>query len=279
MLNDDLSNKCHWQLWNEMESANTSTALIHGKVLRAALLIACLLMLFGQVNGRGEETMMQPIAATAVKLQGEIGRRIDLTAQRNVLALEDEGVFREKFLKPFLKVDGKRIHAEEVWGDYVGLGKHLEGVVRLAAYTRNGRLLKLKDDYLQQLLASQDPDGFIGWCDGQERNERPWIIHEACYLVHALVTDAQCFNENRSLTGARKLMDWILANAALSKQGVHQIGLTSALARLYAVSPDERYLNWLRDVEGLIRPSKTSASAGKGAAVNRNFMDEAGVGT
>lgn len=252
-------------------SGPVSTTLIHGKIRRAALLIACLLMLFGQVNGRGEETTMQPIAATAVKLHGEIGRRIDLTVQRNVLALEDEGVFREKFLKPFLKVDGKRIHSKEVWGDYVGLGQHLEGVVRLAAYTRNERLLKLKDDYFQLLLASQDPDGFIGWCDGQERNERPWIIHEACYLVHALVTDAQCFNEKRSLTGARKLMDWILANAPLSKQGVHQIGLASASVRLYAVSPDERYVNWLRDVEGLIQPSKTSAPAGNGAAAKPGF--------
>ncbi len=242
-----------------------STGLIRKHFRRVVPLIVPLIVLFGPIDGRGEGNSMQPIPSTAVKLHGEIGRRIDLTARQNILAIEDEGVFQEKFLKPFLKVDGKRIHSKEVWGEYVGLGKHLDGVARLAAYTQDERLLKLATNHFEQLLANQDTDGFIGWCDGQERNEKPWTIHEACYLIHALITHDHYFHDEGSLKAARRLAQWIFDHAAQSKYGVHQIGLASATARLYAVTRDEQYLNWLRDVEGLVRPTGTSSPSSNGA--------------
>jgi len=253
-----------------MKPANMSTGLIRRNFRRVVPIIVSLIMLFGHVNGRGEGNSMQLIPSTAVKLHGEIGRRIDLTARQNILAIEDEGVFQAKFLKPFLKVDGKRLHSKEIMGEYVGLGKHLDGVARLAAYTQDERLLKLANNYFEQLLACQDTDGFIGWCDGQERNERLWTIHEASYLIHALVTKAQYFHDERSLKAACKLAQWIFDHAAQSKFGVHQIGLSSALARLYAVTRDERHLNWLRDVEGLIRLKGTLSSNSNGADAKPN---------
>ncbi len=190
--------------------------------------------------------MLIPIRA--VQLNGELGRRIDLTIEKNIFALEDEGVFRKKFLKPFLKVQGKRIYSDQLYGGYIGLGKHLDAVTRLAAYTGDDRLTCLKDEYFGLLIASQDADGFIGWCDGQERMEKLWVLHEASYIIHALLSNAHYFQDADSMQAARKLTQWIINNAAQSKLGIHQVGFPTALVRLYTMTGDERCLDWLRHV-------------------------------
>lgn len=195
-----------------------------------------------------EDKYLHPVRITDVKLSGEIGRRIDLTIQKNIIAMDDEGVIKDKFLKPFIKVDGKRIYSNDVQGDYVGLGKTMEAMARLAAYAHNERLMRMKNDYFDILYANQDEDGFIGWADGKERNEKLWVIHEACYLIHCFITNYECFNDERSLHAAQKLADWILDNITKSKFGINQIGLPSALTRLYEVTQDQRYNHFLRDV-------------------------------
>jgi DUF1680 family protein len=195
-----------------------------------------------------EDKYLYPVKVTDIKLSGEIGRRIDLTVQKNILAMNDEGVIKDKFLKPFIKVEGKRICSNEIWGDYVGLGKTMEAITRLAAYTHNECLMKMKNDYFDILYAQQDEDGFIGWADGKERNEKLWVIHEACYLIQCFITNYEYFNDERSLQAAQKLADWILDNITQSKMGIYQIGLPSVLTRLYEVTQDQRYIHGLRDI-------------------------------
>lgn len=238
-----------------------STALIHRKNCRAALLTVCLLMLFGQVNGRGEETTMQPIAVTAVKLHGEIGRRIDLTVQRNMLAMHEEGVILDQFIKPFVKVDGRRDSKLATWG-YVGTGKCLDAITRCAAYSGNKELIAVKDRCFDLLCANQDDDGFIGWCDGEERTTKPWVVHEAAYLIHALISNHKYFRDGRSLRAATRLAHWIMDNASQTPFKAEHIGLPTAFAGLYEATNDKTYSNWMGSAETLLAsksedPNKT----------------------
>lgn len=97
-----------------------------------------------------------------VKIGGEIGRRIDVTVQNNLLKLKLE----EDFLKPFRERKAK--------DGFTGLGMLLDAAVRLAAYTGDPRVLDLKRHLVQEILKTQEADGYIGmmapnsrlWCFG-----------------------------------------------------------------------------------------------------------------
>ena len=64
---------------------------------------------------------LTPVDLRRVRVGGEIGRRIDVTVDQNLLALEIE----KEFLSPFQR--------KRASGGYVGLGKTIETAVRFAA--------------------------------------------------------------------------------------------------------------------------------------------------
>ena len=86
-----------------------------------------------------------------VRIRGEIGRRIDITVGNNVLKIDNDTVF----LKSFRKKDRGNF-------SYVGLGKHIDAVVRLAYHTGDKRLIALKDRLITELLKTQLDSGYIG---------------------------------------------------------------------------------------------------------------------
>jgi DUF1680 family protein len=209
-----------------------------------------------------EEKDLHSVKVTDVKLSGEIGRRIDLTIQKNIIAMADEGVIKDTLLKPFIKLDGKRDSKLAVW-DYVGLGKTMEAMVRLAAYSQNPRLTAIKDECFNIIYTNQDDDGFIGWCDGEERNKKLWVGCDSSYVLLALVTNYQYFHDERSLQPAKKLGKWLMDNASQIAYGVQQVGMPTAFARLYEVTHDEIYVNWMRDVSGLFGKKEDSVKEGE----------------
>lgn len=135
-----------------------------------------------------------------VQVGGEIGRRIRMTVEENILKLDLE----RDFLQPFRlrnKTDG-----------YIGLGKLLDSVVRLAAYTQDSRLITLKDQIVEELSRLQEPDGYIGIMEPASRMWKLWDIHEMSYLVYALASDHHFFQSKKSLNCAQRLADYIINN-------------------------------------------------------------------
>ena len=62
---------------------------------------------------------LNPVDIAAVKVDGEIGRRIDITIANNLLKLDIDKDFLESFIR---KNDG----------GYIGLGKLTDGVIRMS---------------------------------------------------------------------------------------------------------------------------------------------------
>lgn len=135
-----------------------------------------------------------------VHVGGEIGRRIRITVEENILKLDVE----RDFLQPFRlrnKTDG-----------YVGLGKLLDSVVRLAVHTQDSRLIALKERIVAEVSQLQEPDGYIGIMEPSSRMWKLWDIHEMSYLVYALASDHHFFHSQNSLNCARRLADYIIRN-------------------------------------------------------------------
>lgn len=188
---------------------------------------------------------VMPLDIRQVKVEGEIGRRIDLTANANLLNLEMETTFFQPFRERNLP-EG-----------YIGLGKLIDATVRFAAYTNDPHILQLKAQLVTEAINLQDPDGYIGILLPESRIWGMYDIHETSHLVLGLANDYRYFGEKASLDAARKLADYTLDRWSAESDripgpgGVRgkmygvTTGLDEALLALYAQTHDARYLDFL----------------------------------
>ena len=148
----------------------------------------------------------QPLGHRQVKLGGELGRRIDLTIQGNLLKLDID----HDFLKPF---------QERKSNDFIGLGMLIDAVVRLAAYTGDPKVVAIKKRLVAETIKTQERDGYIGTMIPANRMWRLWDLGEMQGIVYGLLSDYRLFDERESLAAAQKLADYILARWTGEPQG------------------------------------------------------------
>ncbi len=142
--------------------------------------------------------VLTPLDLRQVRVGGEIGRRIDITVSNNLLVLDAD----RDFLPPFQKRTAK--------DGYIGLGKLMDATVRFAAYTGDPRVLALKRHLVEETLAAQQPDGYLGIMTPAQRVQGLWDVHELGYLIWALLADYQYFGEQSSLAAARRAADYLV---------------------------------------------------------------------
>ena len=196
----------------------------------------------GPVSAAANDDTLKALDLRQVKVGGEIGRRIDVTVNNNLLALNAE----KDFLPPF--------RAKNAREGYIGLGKLIDAAVRFAAYTNNGKVLALKKHLVDEAIKMQEPDGYIGMMAAPDRMWGLWDIHEMGYIIFALTSDYHYFGEKRSLDAARKAADYILERWAHKPadwpQNFHWAthvaltGVERTLLALYGETGARRYLDF-----------------------------------
>jgi uncharacterized protein len=139
-----------------------------------------------------------PIDLHAIEVGGEIGRRVAVTVNNNLMAIDLD----RDFLAPFQK--------HESPDGYVGLGKTLDAFARLAAHTGNAQLIQRKRHLVNKLLETQEQDGYIGIMKPEARIATLWDVHEMAYLVLGLASDYRFCGEKASLDAACKLADYLV---------------------------------------------------------------------
>ena len=134
----------------------------------------------------------------ATLVEGEIGRRIGVTIQGNLLQLDVD----RDFLAPF------RDRSRQ--GGFVGLGMFIDGLVHMAKHTGDQRVLDLKNRTVAAAIAAQQPDGYLGIMPAESRTWRLWDPHESAYLIHGLTSDFLLFGEKDSLAAAERIADRLI---------------------------------------------------------------------
>ena len=188
-----------------------------------------------------------PVGIKDVAAGGEIGRRIDITVNNNLLKADLEN----DFLKPFREKSSK--------GGYIGIGKTIDAAARFAAYTRDERVIAAKNFLVDGVIAAQEPDGYIGLMAPGSRMWSHWDVHEMVYIVYGLVSDYRLFGSEKSLAAARKTADYIIRKwpemPADWPRGVHLVmtntGIDRAFLALSASTGIDTYKNFLIDNLGL----------------------------
>ncbi|MCX6221537.1 MAG: glycoside hydrolase family 127 protein [Bacteroidia bacterium] len=183
--------------------------------------------------------VFKPLDLGQVNVGGEIGRRIDITVNNNLLVLDVD----KDFLLPFQQKN----HEGKGYSDYVGLGKFIDAAVRFAAYTKSEKVMTLKKHIVDEIIKTQEPDGYIGIMVKESRMWRLWDIHEMGYIIMGLTSDYHYFGEKRSLIAAQKLADYIIERWPTMPDSWEKwgnIGLESNLLTLYRETEDKRYLDF-----------------------------------
>jgi uncharacterized protein len=191
------------------------------------------------------EQVMTPLDIRQVKVGGEIGRRIGMTVNGNLLHID----VQRSFLQPFREKNQE--------SGYIGLGKLIDATVRFAAYTNDPRVLTLKKQLITEAIKTQESDGYIGILVPSRRMWGEYDLHETSHLVLGMANDYGYFGEEASLDAARKLADFIVTRWAAEPDRVPgasgkrdkmygvTTGLDGALLTLYEQTRDPRYLDFL----------------------------------
>ena len=207
------------------------------RCLAALVCYAAVAFLVAVDSGAAEPFI--PLEPGKVRLGGEIGRRIGVTVDNNLLAINIE----RDFVQPF--IDRKRKDG------FIGLGMLIDSLVHMAAHSGDARVLDLKKRTVAAAIATQEPDGYLGIMVPESRIQRLWDTHEVAYLIHALTSDFNLFEEKPSLAAATKIADLVMERLRahpdrdLGDQTVSNdtatTGLDLALLRLSVASGDPRY--------------------------------------
>lgn len=214
-----------------------------------SILVCGALLAWADVDGTSAADTLTPIELGKVKVGGEIGRRIDVTINNNVLVLDTDG----DFLKPFSQKKAK--------SGYIGLGKLIDATTRFAAYSGDERLIALKEHLIDSILKDQEDDGYLGMFSAESRVNKLWDIHEMGYLIYALCTDYDLFQNERSLEAAKQGADYIIRQWSEIPDNwgeqtgvathVAVTGLERAMLALGRLSGDSKYVNFCRNERAL----------------------------
>lgn len=176
-----------------------------------------------------------PIDVRDITVEGEIGRRINLTIDKNLLALDIE----KDFIKPFQE---KR--TEGTW-EYTALGKLVDATVRFAAYSNDERVLALRKHLTDAVKGCQEADGYVGMFTPGNRLANLWDIHEMSYLILGMLTDYQYFGDEKSLECAETMMDYMIANWKSAHPWTQaKVGLDYTVLQLYKETGEKDYLDF-----------------------------------
>jgi len=188
------------------------------------------------------ERDVESIGIRNVKIGGEIGRHIDVTIDNNLLAID----LHRGFIQPFIQKD-----SNTDLGDYIGLGKLIDTLARFAAYKADAALTDVKRRIVNDAIALQEQDGYLGLMPPDRRFTTLWDIHEMSYLIYGLTMDYRYCQESRSLDAARRLATYLMDRWKAAPDTVPDLcvmstlGSEEAFLALYAQTQDQQYLDFL----------------------------------
>jgi uncharacterized protein len=196
----------------------------------------------------GWEDTAEVLSPSAIHVEGWLGARIIANATNRLLTVDTDPL-----LAGFQKKPG--IHP---WiGEHVG--KWMYAATLAWAYTGDPRLRSKLDRVASDLIAAQEPDGYLGTYVPDKRfglyQDADWDVWSHKYNLMGLLTYYQYTGNESALTACRKMGDLLIKTFGPGKQSILSAGTHLGMAAtsvlepvvlLYRYTGDERYLAFAR---------------------------------
>ncbi|MGD0201953.1 MAG: beta-L-arabinofuranosidase domain-containing protein [Bryobacteraceae bacterium] len=184
---------------------------------------------------------LSPLPLHDVQLSGYLGRKLDLCIRNRIFALDPR-----QLVEPFRRRQERQCWQTEFWG------KWLSAAAAACEYTGNQEWQARLRQSVQELLATQDPDGYIGNY-APDSHLKSWDIWGRKYTLLGLLAWHSLTADPASLEGARRLADHLLSEVGPGKADIVTLGLYRGMAsssvlgpvvELYRRTREERYLRF-----------------------------------
>ena len=182
---------------------------------------------------------------------GELDRRITDLIDKNFMILDLDRDWLKKFKQRTDRGTKSNV--------YYGIGKVLDAGSLFAQYTGDPKVAERNQYIMDQLRATRDPDGYVGFWNVESNNHQNvvnWILHEQEYLNLALVRNYRVTGNTQALTDAKIMADYIMRMFPANKDGEHIIppgtsiaGITESFVELYRVTGEKGYLEFAKHLQ------------------------------
>jgi len=202
------------------------------------------------------------LSPSAIEVDGWLGARIMANATNRLLTVDTE---------PFLAGFHKKPGAHPWIGEHVG--KWLHAATLAWAYTGDARLRSKLDQVASELIAAQEPDGYLGTYLPEKRfglfQGADWDVWSHKYNLMGLLTYYQFTGNESALAACRKMGDLLINTFGPGKKSILSAGTHMGMAAtsvlepmvlLYRCTADERYLIFARYLPGTNRTGRKSSN-------------------
>ncbi|HZU24026.1 MAG TPA: beta-L-arabinofuranosidase domain-containing protein [Bryobacteraceae bacterium] len=182
--------------------------------------------------------LLTPLPLRDVRLGGSLGRGVDLCIRNRIFAQNPA-----KLVEPFRHRDEKSCWQTEFWG------KWFLSAAAACEYTGDATWREHLRATTADLLSTQSADGYIGNYADRYRL-KGWDVWGRKYTLLGLLASYGLDPQPRTLAGARRLADSVLAEVGPDKADIVTLGLYRGMAassilqpmvELYRRTGDERY--------------------------------------
>jgi hypothetical protein len=203
----------------------------------------CLFFSFLVAAPAWSQDQLWPAGPAALK--GLVGQRLDSVYAHQMLGQEVA-----RLVAPFKDRNEARCWQTEFWG------KWFTSAVLAYRYRATPELKKVLDGAVDQLLATQTPDGYLGNYAEAKRFEY-WDIWGRKYCMLGLVAYHDLTKDQRSLLAARRVADHLIQELADRKaliafkgnhRGMAATSVLEPIALLYARTREQKYLDFAEEI-------------------------------
>jgi DUF1680 family protein len=191
--------------------------------------------------------VLRALDPSQVQLRGWLGARVDANESKRLLVVDT---------KPLLDGFQHRPGNHPWIGEHVG--KWMHAATLAWANTGDGALRRKLDDVAAQLIAAQEPDGYLGTYAPDKRfglyDGADWDVWSQNYCLVGLLTYYRYTGNKPALEASRRIADLLVATfparksilAAGTHMGMAATSVLSPIVDLYRLTGDARYLEFAR---------------------------------
>ena len=192
---------------------------------------------------------LETVEPSAVHVDGWLGHRLDVNVRARLAVLDTAPLTAGFKVKP----------GEHPWiGEHAG--KWLHAATLAWAYTGDAALRQKLDGVAAELVAAQEPDGYLGTYVPAQRfglyQGADWDVWSHKYNLLGLLTYYRYTGNEAALHACRRIGDLLIATfpakksilAAGTHEGMAATSVLEPMVLLYRLTGDERYLEFARYV-------------------------------